>query len=237
MNFLSFYTLTFMLLASLPRSIFTMEKNIIKIKCETHKSLTQNHVQWQKANNDGNTVLHFAAALNNEALVRLAILNNCNVNHRNKYGQTPLHLASYNGYAAIVEYLLKCGSDINSTDADDETPLLLACEAGHLPVIEKLIGAGANVNCANNKNITPIHLASYEGRDDIVSIILNKAKSYIELESVDCNGKTPLEIAKIFSHSCIVNKLSQYQLNKCFGELEKDLVSREDYCADEIIIS
>ncbi|NIO81572.1 MAG: ankryin, partial [Candidatus Aminicenantes bacterium] len=44
--------------------------------------------------NDGETMLHIAAAVGNESIVELLISEGLNANIARRYGITPLHLAS-----------------------------------------------------------------------------------------------------------------------------------------------
>lgn len=62
----------------------------------------------------GRTALFAAVQSQNEALVRLSLDFNIDVNSRDFYGEVALHLAVEEGLEAIVSVLLERGADIDA---------------------------------------------------------------------------------------------------------------------------
>jgi len=60
-----------------------------------------------------------------------------------------------------------------------------------------LIESGANINESNKGNQTPLHKAAFEGRDEIVNILIPKgAKVNPVIQSTGSfNGMTPVDFA------------------------------------------
>ncbi|KAJ3109172.1 hypothetical protein HDU97_008571 [Phlyctochytrium planicorne] len=136
------------------------------------------------------------------------------VNSTTNAGKTPLWTASCNGRISVVKFLLKHGADYELPDTEGITPLGIATENGHKDVTLELVTAGAPILIRDNFGRTPLWMASSRGYDNIVEILMDKAKQaniehcdildingiatevktkYLEIR--DVNGLTPLAAA------------------------------------------
>ncbi len=93
---------------------------------------------------DGRLPAHGAAAVGNQALLRIFLVAGADPNARNATGETPLHLAARHGHLAVVRELIERGAKVNeSTRFTHATPLLYAAEQGRKSVIRLLLASGA----------------------------------------------------------------------------------------------
>ena len=77
---------------------------------------------------DGETILHWAAGnAHNDVLARLIVMG-ADVNHQNKAGQTALFRAAKRGHTAIVRTLMESGADPDIPDNNGMTPSQVASD-------------------------------------------------------------------------------------------------------------
>src|SRR5438046_8176838 len=89
----------------------------------------EHNADVNKGDKGGGTALHWAAGNGHEAVVRLLLEHNADVNITSyKNGRTALHLGALNGHEAVVQLLLEHNADINICDTYGVTALHL--EAG-----------------------------------------------------------------------------------------------------------
>ena len=87
---------------------------------------------------NGTTVLHSAASLGHDNLVKLLIIKlQANPNIADNNGRTPLIVASKKGNDGIVSTLLQAGADPNIADYNGRTPLIYIAgsENGHANIL------------------------------------------------------------------------------------------------------
>lgn len=75
-----------------------------------------------QTNNDGNTMLHFAAASDNVELVRDLLRGGADVNAQNNIGQTPLHIAFKHEKLEITLLLTQHGANPTIQDVNGNSP-------------------------------------------------------------------------------------------------------------------
>ena len=78
-------------------------------------------VNWKDQN--GKTLLHYAAWKGHKEIAELLIANGADVNAKDDKGGTPLHVAAWEGHKEVAELLIAKGADINAKMEDGETPL------------------------------------------------------------------------------------------------------------------
>src|SRR6218665_1363399 len=82
------------------------------------------------------------------AIVRLLLKNNANINAKTSIGETPVMTASEHGCSHIVELLLDwrdelgAGLDLNARDVNGETALIKAAKSADVDVVELLLKHG-----------------------------------------------------------------------------------------------
>lgn len=64
----------------------------------------------------GDTVLHWAARQNHAHMIRYIYEQTVQVDVINRNAETPLHVAARYGHVEAVEQLCKCGANINAVD-------------------------------------------------------------------------------------------------------------------------
>ena len=121
-----------------------------------------------------------------EAILRLALKYNINVNAEDHYGRTPAHIAFENGFTihrnirkqnrikdlspqidVILKYAKKIGINLEATDNSGRTPLHLLCE---------------NLRCLRVRHFLQLAKSEYQ-------IEFN-------LKAVDLNRKTPMDLCR-----------------------------------------
>jgi F-type H+-transporting ATPase subunit beta len=120
----------------------------------------------------GNTALHWAAAVDNQALLELLLTHGADINSQPKAGQpTPLHEAVHMGRLLVVDRLLAQGANPNLTAYRDQTPLHLAVHRNASTLAQKLIAGGAEVNRKDGFGRTPLAWALLYGRTAIADLL------------------------------------------------------------------
>ncbi|XP_030346112.1 ankyrin repeat and EF-hand domain-containing protein 1 isoform X2 [Strigops habroptila] len=126
------------------------------------------------------------------------------VDIKDQYYKTPLMVACASGNIVVVQYLLEKGADVNATDNFMWTPLHHACYNGHLDIAKLIVKAGAAVDAPAIGNATPLMRAIEISRLDIVYFLLEEGA---DIQATNSNGKNPLDIAKVFADSRIIDLL------------------------------
>lgn len=94
----------------------------------------------------GVSALQLAANHGNDAIVRLLLEQNVDMNQSSHYIGTPLHEAARKGYKTIVWLLLDKKADVNSEHYFHGSPLSLAIRNKHEGVVRLLLENGAFVD-------------------------------------------------------------------------------------------
>ena len=89
-------------------------------------------------NEDGYSMLQYAAIANRCENIECLVQAGANVNHKNDYGCTALHLAARNGHIEAVKLLLDLRANRNLKDRGGAGALALAVDKGHEQVAEIL---------------------------------------------------------------------------------------------------
>lgn len=84
------------------------------------------------------TPLFWAAENGYEAIVKLLLEKNVDLEWGCIDGNTPLSVAAGRGHMAIVKLLLEKGAKLESTDYMERTPLYLAASNGHEAIVNLL---------------------------------------------------------------------------------------------------
>jgi ankyrin repeat protein len=95
---------------------------------------------------DGRTLLHFAAWKNQTAIAARLIVRGANVNAQDNAGYTPLYEAVRNGNRECAEILLTNGADTSLADNNNSTALQTAIYYGFLDIAKMLAAHGAAVD-------------------------------------------------------------------------------------------
>ena len=134
------------------------------IRCQSEHSLKfllSHGVQANCMDQNGNSLLHYAASIDNLQAAILLLQNRADVNIRNREKATPLHIACVKGNYLIVDLLLSNGADINAVAKGGMTPLMYSARQGIRKIVNLLIENGADETLKNSKGQTYKDLSSF----------------------------------------------------------------------------
>eukprot|EP01094_Clydonella_sp_ATCC50884_P025889 TRINITY_DN6957_c0_g1_i2.p1 TRINITY_DN6957_c0_g1~~TRINITY_DN6957_c0_g1_i2.p1 ORF type:complete len:923 (-),score=250.99 TRINITY_DN6957_c0_g1_i2:58-2484(-) len=89
------------------------------------------------ADHDGETPLHRAVLVGNEAGILFLRSKKADVNAQNKRGETPLHVAARSGESKLIDLLISMGADA-SIEGDRGPPASVAKRSGHKSIASML---------------------------------------------------------------------------------------------------
>uniref|UniRef100_A0A6P7FZT2 Ankyrin repeat domain-containing protein 16-like n=1 Tax=Diabrotica virgifera virgifera TaxID=50390 RepID=A0A6P7FZT2_DIAVI len=170
------------------------------------------HIHWSSIQYDktGDTILHCAARLGNNQLIKFLLQNfqPTAVDCKNRDDKTALHEAAQFGQYETCKLLLECGADVNALKRADWTPIMLACTKinglENYNIIETFLKYDVCVNHRNKDGWTCFHLICREGDVGILELLL---KSGLDPHVTTKNGRTGLHIASLHGHLKIVEVL------------------------------
>lgn len=137
------------------------------------RALLADKVDVNARDGDGATALHWAANLDEAALVDLLLTHGATAAAANDLGVTPLHLAAANGNAAIAARLLAAGAPADAASLAGVTPLMEAARVGQADIVRALLAAGASPNAREKqRGQTALMWAAARGHGGIVGALL-----------------------------------------------------------------
>ena len=130
---------------------------------------------------DGNTVLHYAASSSSEEISESLVKHDQYLaEHDADKNGGALHFVIKNckeESLSIVKSLVEQGADVNVKDYRNKTALHYAVEAKSLEIIKYLVEHGADVNCKTKRGATALHFAVGTGSLKMVKYLVeNGAK-------------------------------------------------------------
>eukprot|EP00927_Polykrikos_kofoidii_P053894 TRINITY_DN48419_c0_g1_i1.p1 TRINITY_DN48419_c0_g1~~TRINITY_DN48419_c0_g1_i1.p1 ORF type:complete len:561 (+),score=92.06 TRINITY_DN48419_c0_g1_i1:120-1802(+) len=163
---------------------------------------------WSCRDEEGHSILHWAALCNDLPLVRAAQSNAVDVDATADNKQTPLMWATLRGHLAIARALLDAKANIQAHDSLGATPLIIAVQHHKHAMIllfMQRVSDGARFLADSDKNgCTATHWAAYKG-DDTALKLLDYFQA--DLSAVDTSGMTPLHRAVFGSQAVSVRLL------------------------------
>lgn len=159
----------------------------------------------------GNTPTYLALLRRREAIFKLLMKNNPDVNVPGNRNNTLLHLVTTRNDFDLVQTLVDRGANVNAVE--DETgsiPLIEACIAfgrsrSHIETVEYFIEKGADINQQSKLGNTCLIVAAREGQAETVAALL-KAGANTDLK--DRDGLTALQLARKGNHTETVKILT-----------------------------
>jgi 26S proteasome non-ATPase regulatory subunit 10 len=199
------------------------------------KSLLDAKADMTIRNNAGETVLHIAAEANSyHALFHLYQWQNdkgtvndkdrqlIDVNSRTQSGETLLHYSARAGHERCIEFLLRMRADIEARDDQGRTALHAAATRGRTTSAKEV---GEENDIASSAGQTPLHVAANERTDRSAEIVRALLAAGADIEAVDKDQKTPLQLAVESDCPNIVDLLLQHNAN--VGTIDVDSASAE----------
>ncbi|KAG6944760.1 hypothetical protein JG688_00016928, partial [Phytophthora aleatoria] len=173
---------------------------------------------WYVLDNEGNSILHLAAAAGHKRLVKLCLRNSFDINLVNYHNQTALHLLLANlppssavydvsdvrirdERVALAEYMIEHGAWHEAPDEEGFTPLLLCASLGQSEAVDMLLNHGANTEArTSGSNLNAPQLAVEGNYSATLKVLLESGSfdtrdtvfGYDALNLCDSEGYTPL---------------------------------------------
>uniref|UniRef100_A0A665SW84 Uncharacterized protein n=1 Tax=Echeneis naucrates TaxID=173247 RepID=A0A665SW84_ECHNA len=156
-------------------------------------------------NSFGNTALHVACYMGQEAVATELVNHGANVNQPNKCGYTPLHLAAVSTNGALcLELLVNNGADVNQQSKEGKSPLHMAAIHGRFTRSQILIQNGGEIDCVDKYGNTPLHVAAKYGHELLISTLMTNGA---DTARRGIHGMFPLHLAVLYGFSdCCRNK-------------------------------
>ena len=115
---------------------------------------------------------------------------------RNAFGQSALILAAERNKTEIVELLLQNGADpMLRVHQDGATAVLLAAGSNAIPVIKTMMKNEVDLDCLDDHRRGLLHHASAKGWPAVVRFLSELRPEWLDVNSKDMNGQTPLHDA------------------------------------------
>ncbi|XP_058454187.1 serine/threonine-protein phosphatase 6 regulatory ankyrin repeat subunit B-like isoform X2 [Malaya genurostris] len=162
------------------------------------------------SDNDGQTVLHWAAMYHNYELVNIFIDHGASVMAKEKDGKIPLHIASEKNAMKAIEILLKdkqATEMLRTSDKNERTALHLAAIHDNYEIVNLLIERGASVMAKDAIGRIPLHMAIEENAKKVIEILLKHEQINEMLDTSDKNERTALHLAAYSKNHELVNLL------------------------------
>lgn len=165
---------------------------------------------------EGRTLLHLAASLGHQRMIRFLVNEGLAVDIRDARGNTPLHYAAYYGQVEAIQTLLALGADLHAQNTHrGETPLFSAIRGKKVQAVRYLLQRGARVDVRNAFGMTPIHVVACcaIGAVDILDLLVAAgADLYAQTTRPYRNvptGATALDVAEAFGNSLVAQALER----------------------------
>uniref|UniRef100_A0A8D3DFJ7 Ankyrin repeat domain 52a n=1 Tax=Scophthalmus maximus TaxID=52904 RepID=A0A8D3DFJ7_SCOMX len=179
--------------------------------------------QIDEPNGFGNTALHVACYMGQEAVATELVNHGANVNQPNRCGYTPLHLAAVSTNGALcLELLVNNGADVNQQSKEGKSPLHMAAIHGRFTRSQILIQNGGEIDCVDKYGNTPLHVAAKYGHELLISTLMTNGA---DTARRGIHGMFPLHLAVLYGFSdCCRKLLSSGQLYSIVSSMSKEHV-------------
>ena len=125
-------------------------------------------------NEDGNTLLHYAAEENNASLLREIVLAGADVDVTNELLETPLIKAvEYENHEAAL-YLLDHGASVHTRDHEGYSAIHWATIGHDMKMVKLLLIRGASLFSETDNGETPLHHAAQYGNAKLVRFYIKR---------------------------------------------------------------
>jgi ankyrin repeat protein len=141
--------------------------------------------------------LHYVCRHQKEiAPVKLLLQAGAPINCQNVLGHTPFIGAAITNRDKIGMYLLQHGADMHKASNNNDTPLFESIFHNSHAFLRLLLQQGAKHTHVNKSGSTILHATALEADLETVDILASTRPGGLNVNSLDKNGKTALEISK-----------------------------------------
>ncbi|CAB3400523.1 unnamed protein product [Caenorhabditis bovis] len=166
-------------------------------------------VSANAADEDGCSLLHWAAINNRIEVVKLLLSYNADPNVLGGVlVSSPLHWAARNGHVAVCALLVKAGAVCNVRDAQGYTPMHLAIQGSHVPLVAYfLLKFDYARDITDNSGMTPAMWCAYRSFTMFPLRLIVRSGADLTLKE-HLMGNTALHIAaQERNHSAVIELL------------------------------
>lgn len=141
-------------------------------KIKTASQLLRRGIHLNCTNEEGQTVLHIAAACGDVELAKDLVQCGAFFDVQDARGRSPLYMAADSGHLPAVLLFIKLGADVNKPSTDGWTPMHAAASKGYTEALVALVGCPtANLNREDRCGQTPLALAQRQGNSAIAELL------------------------------------------------------------------
>ena len=159
---------------------------------ETVVDLLDGGVPIDTKDDEGRSLLRWAAQGGHVTTMRLLIRRGCDVDSVDDRGLTPLHCAAAMGYTKSVRELIRNGASKSVVTGNYRTPLHQAALNGHVDTAVAMLEEGCPLDVVSGDGATVLHFAVAGGRVELVRELVGRG---CDVNAVRANGYTPLHDA------------------------------------------
>ena len=141
---------------------------------------------------EGMSLLHWAAVGGHVTTMRLLSWRGCHVDSVDSRGVTPLHCAATMGQTKAVQELIRKGASKSVVAGSCGTPLHQAAIKGHVETAIAILDQGCPLDVVNSDGSTVLHFATLGGNVELVKELVGRG---CDVNAVKANGCTPLHSA------------------------------------------
>ena len=171
---------------------------------KTATDLLDKGIPIDTKNNEGVSLLHWAASGGHVTTMRLLIRRGCSVDTVDKRGLTPLHSAAAEGQTKAVRELIKKGASKSVVAGMFGTPLHQATSKGHVETVVTMLDEGCPLDVVNTVETTALHWAAEGGHVEVVRELVGRG---CDVNAVKAGGCTPLHFAAARGRTEVVREL------------------------------
>ncbi|KAJ4203696.1 putative ankyrin-repeat protein [Fusarium falciforme] len=119
-----------------------------------------------------------ASVPDSEAVVKLLIAKDADVNLKNASGQTALHFVASKKNLDIARILIDNSASTRFRDRRGQYPIHRAAAVGSVPMVTLLLKNRSPLNPTDNEGYTPLHHAVAEGHGDTAVALLKEGADF-----------------------------------------------------------
>ena len=178
---------------------------------ETVVDLLDRGVPIDTKDDEGESLLHWAAKRGHVTTMRLLISRGCDVDSVDGRGFTPLHWAAGMGETKAFQELIRMGATKSVVAGNFGTPLHRAAIHGHVETVEAMLVEGCPIDVVDNDGETVLHFIAARGHVEVVRKLVGRV---CDVNAVKANGCTPLHSAAAHGRTEAVGELIKLGANK-----------------------